>query len=330
MIDTRPRAARCTAVIGALASAVAGSLVPVQAAINGRLAAGIGSSIGAAAVSMMLSGVVLVPAALWRWHMNSHEAKREGLQAWMFLGGTFGSAYVASLILLTPLLGYAALFVVVEAGSMASAMVLDHIGFAGSRKHLVSPRRVLGVLLPFAGCVVLESGPQATKTATHASGVVALLLGALAGGCKPVQAALNRRLREGVGGTEVAAEINCLVGAGSLASVLLLQVLISEPSMGAADGHKPLWWEWLGGGVLGVAGVVVPVVVGEAIGMAAYFVCNLFGQLGAAAALELSSQAEQATVQQLLRLGAASALGLAGGLLVQEFNQASPSVRLGK
>ena len=161
-----------------------------------------------------------------------------------------------------------------------------------------------------------------------------LVLGALAGGCKPIQAAINRRLKETVGGTEVAAEINCLVGGASLGLVLLLQSMFTAaadvsstpPAHGGAaaggggDGwHRmPLWWEWLGGGVLGVTGVIVPVVVGEAIGMAAYFVCNLFGQLGAAAALELATQPEAATAGQLLRLGLASALGLAGGLLVQE------------
>ena len=109
-----------------IASAIAGSLVPLQAAVNAALADTIGSSIGAAALSMFGSGLLLLPSAsrmLTASHMNLGE-----LRAWMVSGGLFGAAYVSSIIVLTRHLGFAALFVAAEAGSMASAMVLDHIG----------------------------------------------------------------------------------------------------------------------------------------------------------------------------------------------------------
>ena len=64
--------------------------------------------------------------------------------------------------------------------------------------------------------------------------------------------------------------------------------------------------------------MVLPVLAGEGLGMAAYFVCNVFGQLAAAVSLQLAQQAAPPTATQTLRLGVAVALGVAGGALVQD------------
>ena len=89
-----------------VASAVAGSLVPLQAAINAQLAHALRSTFGAAAVSMTGSGLVLLPAAIvtLRSCASWHQAM---LRPWMLSGGLFGAAYISSLIVLSQSLGFA-------------------------------------------------------------------------------------------------------------------------------------------------------------------------------------------------------------------------------
>ena len=52
--------------------------------------------------------------------------------------------------------------------------------------------------------------------------------------------------------------------------------------------------------------------------MAAYLVFNVFGQLAAAVSLQLMQQAAPVTAAQALQLGVAVALGVAGGVMVQD------------
>ena len=93
--------------------------------------------------------------------------------------------------------------------------------------------------------------------------------------------------------------------------------LFADRGVRVAHWEELHWWEWIGGGLLGVAGVAVPVWAGSLIGMAAYFICNLLGQLVAACALQLISQRAPATLLQLLLTGAV-VLGLIGSMLVQD------------
>ena len=175
-----------------VASALAGSLVPVQTSVNAMLAASLGSSLAAAGVSMAGSGLIVLPMVVMRWSRPRTTAYQE-LRPWMLLGGAFGAAYVASLILLSQPLGFAALFVVAEAGSMIVAMRLDSIGFAGSAVRRVTRLRVLGVCLPVLACVLLE-GPAAVADRESGAGLRArlprLAWALAAGGCKPLQAGM--------------------------------------------------------------------------------------------------------------------------------------------
>ena len=62
----------------------------------------------------------------------------------------------------------------------------------------------------------------------------------------------------------------------------------------------------------------MPVLASEVFGMAVYFVCNLFGQLSAAVALQFVSGREAVTQGLVARMCGAVVLGLLGGLLVQD------------
>jgi uncharacterized membrane protein YdcZ (DUF606 family) len=77
-----------------------------------------------------------------------------------------------------------------------------------------------------------------------------------------------------LGSLEQAAALNCATAGMSLAAALLLQ----QAGSGVAwhvPRTPPPWWQLVGGPALGIFGVVLPVLAGEVLGMAAYFVCRL-------------------------------------------------------
>ena len=104
-------------------------------------------------------------------------------------------------------------------------------------------------------------------------------------------------------------------------AMLMLDVTIRKatpaPDWVPIPDEWPAWWQW-SGGLLGIVGVVVPVLASEVFGMAVYFVCNLFGQLSAAVALQFVSGREAVTQGLVARMCGAVVLGLLGGLLVQD------------
>jgi hypothetical protein len=65
--------------------------------------------------------------------------------AW--LGGITGSAYVVSVILVSPRLGLAATMALIIAGQTLGTMLLDHFGLLGFAVHPANSMRLLGAAL---------------------------------------------------------------------------------------------------------------------------------------------------------------------------------------
>jgi transporter family-2 protein len=100
-----------------------------------------------------------------------------------------------------------------------------------------------------------------------------LLFAVVAGACLPVQAGINARLAQFVGGPVRASAISFTVGAICLALV----VALFYRSGGQRAGDAP-WWAWIGG-ALGAVFVTSSVVVPLRIGAAAFFGIVVAAQL---------------------------------------------------
>jgi bacterial/archaeal transporter family-2 protein len=99
-----------------------------------------------------------------------------------------------------------------------------------------------------------------------------LLFAVVAGSFLPLQAGVNARLAQFVGGPVRASLISFAVGA-----VVLFVVVVVFYRGGERGGHAP-WWAWIGGG-LGAFYVVSTVVVPVRIGAAAFFGILVAAQL---------------------------------------------------
>ena len=75
---------------------------------------------------------------------------------WNWIGGPLGALIVLSGATLAPRLGAAAFIAAVVGGQLACALLLDHFGLMDLPRQAITPGRVLGVLLVFAGVVLVK------------------------------------------------------------------------------------------------------------------------------------------------------------------------------
>lgn len=109
-----------------------------------------------------------------------------------------------------------------------------------------------------------------------------LLLALAAGILMPIQAGINAKLANVVGGSTQAAFVSFLVGTVVLAVVLaaLRQAIPVMPALESAP-----WWYWIGG-AMGAFFVTATVILAPRIGAGAMIALSLAGQIGASMYLD--------------------------------------------
>eukprot|EP00659_Diplonema_papillatum_P009379 gene9379-14544_t len=73
-----------------------------------------------------------------------------------FLGGPCGVVYIASSILLGKKLGATLYFVLLVTGTLITSTVFDATGFLGLKKQGINQQKIVGVVLLFAGLLLLQ------------------------------------------------------------------------------------------------------------------------------------------------------------------------------
>ncbi len=139
---------------------IAGSGLPLQAMINGRLGQAVGSPVWAAAISfsvgtlallaylglMRLAGTTMVPGP----------AAFSQTAWWMWAGGLIGAVFVTASAASVHALGAAVLVAVVVAGQMFASILLDHFGVISGVAQAMTWQRLLGAVLIIAGVVLIQ------------------------------------------------------------------------------------------------------------------------------------------------------------------------------
>jgi transporter family-2 protein len=139
-----------------LLAAGAGACFAVQASANASLRAHLHSPLWAAFFS--ICGTILTAATVMlilRPTPPDAVAAR-GAPWWNWIGGPMGALIVLSGAALAPRLGAAAFIAAVVGGQLACSLLLDHFGLMDLPRQVVTPGRLLGVLLVFAGVVLVK------------------------------------------------------------------------------------------------------------------------------------------------------------------------------
>ncbi len=136
---------------------VSGAVLPIQAALNGKMGRAVGDPVYAALISFVVGSIGLLGyVAISKTVLSSIvEAKNVSWTVWS--AGILGGFYVACVIILAPRLGVAMTFALVVTGQLVVSLVLDHYGWIGIPVREINLFKILGILLIIAGVVIMRS-----------------------------------------------------------------------------------------------------------------------------------------------------------------------------
>jgi bacterial/archaeal transporter family-2 protein len=139
--------------IAAGATVVVGSLIALQAPINSGLGKVTGTT-PAAAISFIVGTLLLIGIVLVGGEIGSL-AKATDVKWYYLIGGVLGAAYVTTVLLTVRTLGAGGVTAATVAGQLTMSVVIDRLGFLGLEETPITLTRVIGVLLLFAGTVLV-------------------------------------------------------------------------------------------------------------------------------------------------------------------------------
>jgi transporter family-2 protein len=141
------------ALLAAIATALVGGMIALQAPINSHLGKATGT-FPAALISFGIGTILLLAIVIVTGHL--HELSGFTNVRWYYLlGGVLGAAYVTTVLLTVRTLGAGGVTAATVAGQLTTAMVIDRLGVLGLEKTPITAPRIIGVLLLFAGTVLV-------------------------------------------------------------------------------------------------------------------------------------------------------------------------------
>lgn len=140
-----------------LLAVVSGAVLPIQAALNGKMGRAVGDPIYAALISFIVGSIGLLGYVVMSNTALSSitEARHMPLSVW--LAGIVGAFYVACVIILAPKLGVALTFALIVTGQMGVSLLMDHFGLIGIPVREINLFKVFGIMLIIAGVIMIRS-----------------------------------------------------------------------------------------------------------------------------------------------------------------------------
>jgi bacterial/archaeal transporter family-2 protein len=139
--------------IAALATAMVGGLIALQAPINSGLGKAVGT-LPAAAISFMVGTVLLVGLVTVSGQLDN-VTEAANVRWYYLLGGLLGAAYVTTVLLTVRTLGAGGVTAATVSGQLTASLVIDRVGLLGLDETPITLGRVIGVVLLIAGTVLV-------------------------------------------------------------------------------------------------------------------------------------------------------------------------------
>ncbi len=139
---------------------LAGAFIPVQTAINSQLRAVLFQSPVLASLVSFAVGTIALALVYFGILRGSLPDTAMLLRTswWMWLGGVLGAFFVLTGIVAAPRIGVAMVVVLMVAGQLGMALLLDHFGLIGLPAREVTPLRLIGVSLVLLGAFAFTRG----------------------------------------------------------------------------------------------------------------------------------------------------------------------------
>jgi transporter family-2 protein len=261
-----------------LLSALSGVLIAGQSRINGELSAQMGDSLEAALVSFG-SGLIFVSLiSAFRKDVRAgfkdifKAVKNKDLSRWRLGAGVLGASFVAMQTHVVPIVGVALFTVASLAGQTAISLWVDHVGLMGSRKNVVTIRRVVAAVITVLAVIISAWDRFSMSNFSP----LAIFLAIVAGGWVGVQRALNGQINNYSNRSFATSQLNFITGTSFLLLLLILRSLFTDHSiMNFSTGP---WWMFLGGS-MGVVYIAFSAVAVQHLGVLDFTLFSVGGML---------------------------------------------------
>ena len=283
---------------------IASTANALQARVNGEASIVVGNPVVAAMMSVGGGFVIATMFVLLRrktrrlaWQLLSRQ-NFDGIRGWHLFAGVGGGVFILGQAMVVPLFGVSLYMIAIVAGQTGASLAVDHLGIGPAGKKAITTWRILSVFLAISGVAVSALGSGETLSIA----LSAVLYGLAAGGATAVQYALNGRIAQSVGSALVTSSLNFMMGFLFLTLVLIAATTFGVVGLEAPPSLLEHWQLWLGGplGLLFIASATLFV---RRLGVLAFAVVSVLGQLIGAFGLDVFFPADGASVTPLLGIG---------------------------
>lgn len=140
--------------VAAILMVIAGGFIALQSPINSRLGHAVGALQGAF-VSFAVGTVVLFFAAALARGGLGKIGNVGDVSAIYLTGGILGAGYVTMALLSVRSLGTGGVIAATIAGELTVAVLIDQFGWFGVTQQVITPTRVLGIVLLAVGVLLV-------------------------------------------------------------------------------------------------------------------------------------------------------------------------------
>jgi transporter family-2 protein len=134
----------------------AGVAMTIQSGVNSQLRAGTNHPLLATFISFLGGTLAISVLLLFSKQPMPAFSVYPAISWYKFTGGLFGVFVVYAVIFSVKEIGVANMFVLIIAGQMFTAVIMDHFGFLGMRESPVTVQKMGGILFLIAGAYLVN------------------------------------------------------------------------------------------------------------------------------------------------------------------------------
>jgi transporter family-2 protein len=135
---------------------LAGIAMTIQSGINSQLRTAVNNPILAAFISFVGGTIALALLMLFSKQPFPSLGVYSGISWYKFTGGLLGVFVVIVAILSVQRIGAANMFVLIIAGQLTTAVIMDHFGVLGLRADPMTLQKIVGILLLIGGAYLVN------------------------------------------------------------------------------------------------------------------------------------------------------------------------------
>lgn len=138
------------------AGLLTGALLPLQLAFNGQLGLVTGNAYSAGLIIFLIGTIAFTAILVLTRPALPGVAELAAAPKTIWLGGLIAALYIIAVVTLTPKIGVGATAVLIIAGQLFTAIILDHFGAFGMPQVAINWQRIAGIGLMIGGVAMVK------------------------------------------------------------------------------------------------------------------------------------------------------------------------------